>query len=218
MNSPNTNKGFVSKTILNEYHHESKPRGGRYSFSCDGANIVDIDVTSALRNFSQSEYWGIWNSQMNGNRKMFKPGEKRGEKDFIDRAKRIYWPVAKQLDSWIHLVRNIKGDTRIPKGWLPKSHGDQHSYPPKGKDQKLLFIIPQKIKEIVLKARNGQVVGTAKYYGVFNGGGHRYYFEEWGYDLANKAKRIQGDALCDIYYEGKKVGVVNPAFRDGSYR
>lgn len=219
VNSPNHGKGFVSKTVLNEYHGaESKPRGGRYSFSFDGTNIVDSDVESFKKNYSQAEYWGVWNSQMNGNRKIFKAGDKRGEKDFIDRAKRVYFPTARQLDSWIHLTTNSKSATRIPQGWIMKSHSDQHSITPSGKDQKPVWIIPQKVKEIVIKARNGQVIDTAKYYDRFTGGGHRYYCTQWGYDLANKAKRIQGDALCDIIYEGRKVGIVNLAFRDGGYR
>lgn len=210
VNSPNHNKGFVSKTILNEYHGaESKPRGGRYSFSFDGTNIVDSDVESFKKNYSQAEYWGVWNSQMNG---------RRNTEDKTPRPDRKFYPTAKQLDSWIHLTTNSKGATRIPKGWLVKSHSDQHTNPPSGKDQKPVWIIPQKVKEIVIKARNGQVVDTAKYFGTFTGGGHRYYCAQWGYDAANKAKRIQGDALCDIFFEGKKVGVVNLAFRDGGYR
>ncbi|RTL03777.1 hypothetical protein EKK58_12000 [Candidatus Dependentiae bacterium] len=221
VNSPNHNKGFVSKTILNEYHGaEKSPRrgSGRYAFSFDGTNIVDSDVELYKDNYEQAEYWGVWSSQMNGNRKIFKAGDKRGEKDFIDRAKRVYFPTAKQLDSWIHLTTNSKSATRIPQGWIMKSHSDQHSITPSGKDQKPVWIIPQKVKEIVIKARNGQVIDTAKYYDRFIGGGHRYYCTQWGYDLANKAKRIQGDALCDIIFEGRKVGVINLAFRDGVYR
>ena len=212
VNVPNHNKGFVSKKYLNEYHGaESKPRGGgsRYSFSFDGKNIVDSDATQYLNNYSQAEYWGVWNSQMNG---------RRNTEDKTPRPQRKAYPTSKQFDSWIHLTTNSKGETRIPKGWLFKSHGDQHTVPPSGKDQKPLFIRPQKVKEIVLKARNGQVIDVAKYYGSFASGGHRYYFTQWGYDSANKAKRIQGDALCEITENGKRIGVVNPAFRDGVFR
>lgn len=223
VNTPNHNKGFVSKTVLNEYHGaEKSPRRGsaRYSFSFDGTNITDSDIDGVYKkNYAQAEYFGIWNSQMNGNRKIFKAGDKREPTDYIDRAKRIFWPTSKQLDSWIHLTTNSKGDTRIPTGWIFKSHGDQHKAPPEGKDQKPLFIRPQKVKEIIAKTRNGTVIDRARYYGVFSGGGYRYYFTQWGFELANKAKRIQGDALCDIIdSNGRKVGVVNLAFRDGSYR
>ena len=210
VNTPNHNKGFVSRTVLNEYHGaESKPRDGRYAFSFDGSNIVDSNVEAYKSNYAQAEYWGVWNSQCNG---------RRNTEDKTPRPDRKFYPTAKQLDSWIHLTRNSKGATRIPRGWFVKSHSDQHTNPPSGKDQKPVWIIPQKVKEIVLKARNGQVVDVAKYFGSFTGGGHRYYCSQWGYDAANKAKRIQGDALCDIFYEGKKVGVVNLAFRDGGYR
>lgn len=210
VNTPNHNKGFVSKTVLNEYHGaESRPRGGRYAFSFDGKNIVDSNVEAFKSNYAQAEYWGVWNCQMNG---------RRNPEDKTPRPQRKFYPTSKQLDSWIHLTTNSKGETRIPKGWLMKSHSDQHTNPPSGKDQKPVWIIPQKAKEIVLKTRNGTVVDVARYYGTFTGGGHRYYCSQWGYDAANKAKRIQGDALCDIIFNGRKVGVVNLAFRDGGYR
>jgi hypothetical protein len=220
VNSPNNGKGHVSKKYLNEYHHEEKPRGGsdRFAASFDGANIVDSNVTNYINNYAKAEYLMVWNSQCNGNRKIFKPGEKRGPKDFIDRAKRIYWPTPKQIDSWIWLTTHAKGCTSVPKNWVFKSHSDQHDMPPEGKDQKPVWVKLPKFRAIEVRARNGQLVDKAPYFGPFSGGGYRYYHSDWGFTLAEKAIRIQGDGVCDIFADGKKMGQVNLAFRDGSYR
>lgn len=80
------------------------------------------------------------------------------------------------------------------------------------------MIAPIQTKQISIKARNGQVVGTMTYYGSYTDGRRRYYANDWGYLIADKAKRIQGDKLCEVWANGKKVGVINPAFRDGEFR
>jgi hypothetical protein len=209
VNSPNKGKGHVSKKYLNEYHHEEKPRtGGRYAFSFDGANCVDSDITKYKANYQQAEYFMLWNSQCNGRRNIT---------DGTAREQRKYWPTDKQIDSWVWLTRD-KGATQARKGDILKSHSDQHTQPASGKDQKPVYIIKEKVKEIVLKADNGQTIDTLRYYGSFSGGGHRYYATQWGFELAQKAIRIHGKPTCNYFINGKKAGVVNPAFRDGVYR
>lgn len=217
VNSPNAGRGHVSKKYINEYHHE-KPRGGRFAFSYDGANCVDSDIESDKRSYANAEYFMLWNSQCNGNRKIFKPGDKRGKDDHKDRAKRIYWPTAKQIDSWIYTTTHSKGATACPKGGIFKSHGDQHTVPPSGKDQKPVWVKYPQWKAIEVRARNGQLIDRAPYFGKFDGGGHRYYHSDWGFTLAEKARRIQGDSVCDVFANGKRIGRINLAFRDGNYR
>lgn len=207
VNSPNHNKGHRSTKYQNEFHNsDSRARAGD-GFSFDGANCVDSDVEKyKAKGF---KYLMIWNSQCNGRRNL---------EDKTPRAQRKFWPTAKQIDSWIWLTTRSKGSVRMPAKWLLKSHSDQHTNPPSGKDQKPVFIVPVKASAIVLKARNGQVIDTARYFGSFQGGGFRYYCTQWGFELAQKAIRIQGDAICDLYVNNKKVGTVNPAFREGNYR
>lgn len=219
VNSPNKGKGHVSSKYLNEYHHE-KPRStqGRFAFSYDGANCVDSNIEEDKRLYANAEYFMLWNSQCNGNRKIFKPTDKRGPLDFKDRAKRIYWPTPKQIDSWIWLTTHNRGATQCPKPGVFKSHSDQHKQPPEGKDQKPVWVKYLKWKAIEVKARNGQLIDKAPYFGTFEGGGHRYYHSQWGFDLAQKAIRIQGDAICNVFADGKKIGTINLAYRDGGYR
>lgn len=208
VNSPNYKKGFVSKDYINEYHHEERPRlGGKFAFSFDGANCVDSDVEKIKGNYANAEYFMFWNSQCNGRRNL---------EDKTPRAKRTFWPTAKQIDSWIFLHR-AKGAVKPPKG-IMKSHGDQHTNPPSGKDQKPVYIFPERLKEVVLKAQNGQVVDVARYFGPFNGGGFRYYFSQWAFELAQKATRISGTPVCKLFKDTKEVGTINPAFREGNFR
>jgi hypothetical protein len=212
VNSPNTGKGHVSTKYVNEYHHE-KPRGGRIAFSFDGANCVDSNVEEYKRLYAKAEYFMFWNCQCNGLRKLPEPGEPR-----IPRKDRKHFPISKQIDSWIWLGTHEKGATKLPRGAIYKSHSDQHAMPPAGKDQKPVWILKEKYREIVLKASNGQVIDTAKYFGTFSGGGYRYYHTQWGFELAQKAIRIQGHSVCDVYANGRKIGTVDAAFRSGSYR
>lgn len=217
VNSPNGNgKGHRSTKYQNEFHGDD-PRarfGDGHSF--DGDNITDSNIEALkAKGFL---YLMIWNSQCNGNRKIFKPGDKRGPQDFVERAKRIYWPTPKQIDSWIYLITHNKGEVKLPKDWIFKSHSDQHSQPPAGKDQKPCWVKLPKFRAIEVKARNGQLIDKAPYFGTFEGGGHRYYHNDWGFILSEKAKRIQGDGLCDVFADGKKVGTINLAFRGGSFR
>jgi len=225
VNSP-MKGGFVHNRLINEYHGaDGKPRGGRYSFSHDGVNAVDTDMEAFKKNFARAEYFMIWNSQMNGNR-VLQETDANGRPTKILRAKRkFYLTGPEQIDSLIYLSRD-RGDVRLPRGWTLKSHGDQHSVPPKGKDQKPVIITPagEKYSEIVFKARNGQVVAKAPYFGTFNDKktgrvvGHRYYCAEWGYQIAEKAMRIHGVPIVQIWVNGKRVGRCNLAFRGGTFR
>jgi hypothetical protein len=207
VNSPNANKGHRSTKWLNEFHgNDPRLRAGD-GHSWDGTNIVDSDVTR-IKNINLL-YSMIWNSQCNG---------RRNTADKTPRAQRKFWPTPKQIDSWIYLYTHAKGTTSIPRGWIFKSHSDQHTVPPSGKDQKPCWVKLPRFKAIEVKALNGQLIDKAPYFGTFEGGGYRFYHSDWGFTLSEKAKRIQGHGLCNVFADGKKVGTVNLAFREGSYR
>lgn len=115
----------------------------------------------------------------------------------------------------------------FPKNCIGKSVSDQakgHAKP-EGKDNKPVFLIKLAAKlkpnRIILKARNGQTVSISSVCQRWDQEnphkqlGWRYYFPEWGMDIAEKAIRIQGSGLCEVWADGKKIGEWNPAFRDG---
>jgi len=219
VNTPETRKGFVSSNFLNEYHGADKtPRGGKCAFSNDGSNVVDSDIESLKSAYKDSEYFMIWNCQDNGRKK---------QDDETKRKDRKFYTTATQTNSFEYLATD-KGKTNFPKDCIGKSHGDQANYPPSGKDCKPVFLAYLKAKinssRIELKTRNGRTVATSTPRQSWDDelnhkqNGWRWYFMEWGFEIAEKAKRIQGDAVCDIISNSKKIGTWNPAFRDGHWR
>ena len=217
VNVPLVGRGFVSKRYLNEYHGaDKKPRGGRYAFSFDGTNCVDANVEAYKKAYKDAEYFMFWNCQMNGKKKQ---EEKSNRKD------RRAYPISRQIDSWIYL-HNDKGKTSLPRGWIFKSHADQHTDKPTGKDQMPIIITTPDVKPpfLELQADNGQVISRSSSPQPFNDKltgkllGWRYYFTDWGYLLAEKAIRIQGDPVCSLVSGNKSYGLINPAFRDGKWR
>lgn len=211
VNTPWIKGGGQTISGINEVHGSdaSAPRG-QYDYSFDGDNAVDSDVVSVAKRLSGADTFYIWNSQCNG---------RKTTQDTTPRPERKAWPTSNYIDSWIALSRTSSvGVVKLPAKWTYKSHADQHTVPPEPRAGKPVWICPIKASEIVLKTRNGQVVDRAKYYGPFTGGGHRFYSPNWGYLTAEKARRIQGDYLCDVWIQGKKVGTIDPAFRAGNFR
>lgn len=195
VNSPEKTTKF--KNAINEFHHQ---KGGD-AFSYDGANAFDSNVQADKEAYSNSVYFMFWNCQFNGKKKL-------DEK--IPRPQRKAWPVKEHIESCVALAKD-KGAVKIPAKWLLKSHSDQHTDKPAGKDCKPVWIIPSKNSEIVIKDSSGKVVAVAKYYGPFQSGGHRYYHSDWGYKIAK-------GRVLDVFLNGKKVGTINLAFREGGYR
>lgn len=220
VNTPHGKGSFIYENqtgfrVVNEFHHTNpKPPKGDYAFSFDGKNCVDSDVTKyKSQHLANAEYFMLWNCQMNGLPKLPKEGEKK-----IPRNKRVAWPTARELDSFVYLSRD-RGTTKPPKGWVLKSHADRHETPPAEREGEPVYISAQKVgNQIELVCDNGQVVAVGKYRGIFNGGGFMYQFLDFGYLIAEKAKRIQGSPVVKIRANGKIVGTVNPAFRDGTFR
>lgn len=210
VNSP-IKRGAIVKhaDIINEVHNTgAKDPGGRFFFSYDGTNSVDSDVAADRQRLARAEVFFLWNSQCNG---------RLTTQDKTPRPKRKAFPTPRHIDSWIAQART-RGNVSLPKGWIYKSHADQHQVPPEARAGKPVWIAPVKASEVLLTTANGQVVDRAKYFSPFSGGGFRYYGGDWGYLIADKARRIQGHELCNVLVNGKKVGVINPIFRAGSFR
>lgn len=202
-------KGALSTKYKNEIHgnHNKRIPNGSYNFSYDGSNCVDSDVEKDKERHANCDVFFFWQCRFN---------LKWSMKDATPRPQRTAKPDEKLIDSIIYLHRN-KAETRLPKKWLLKSHAENHGAGDT-KGDKLLIISPHKATHIDLKARNGQTVAQLNYYGTYSEGGYRYYSKGWGYEAGLKAIRIQGDALTDVYIGRRKFGIVNPGFRDGSFR
>lgn len=103
----------------------------------------------------------------------------------------------------------------LPKSWISKPMADYHPNDPKS--DKLMIIAPNKFPKITLWA-GGNLVHELKYFGTYQGGGHRYYAYEWGYKIARKALRLSGKPTCEVWAGNKYWGSINAGFREGSYR
>lgn len=210
VNTPWISGGGQTISGINEIHgNDAKPISGTFDFSFDGDNAVDSDFVAVTKRLAKADTFYIWNSQCNG---------RKTTQDKTPRPERRAWPTSNYIDSWIALSRLPEGKVSLPAKWIYKSHADQHDVPPEPRAGKPVWISPTKAAEIVLKTRNGQIVERAKYYGTFTGGGFRYYAPQWGYLTAEKAVRIQGDALCQVWINGKMIGIIHPAFRAGEFR
>jgi len=221
VNSPNgKGKGHRSNKYLNEFHGDDSRAKAGDGFSFDGTNCVDSDVES----FKNKDflYLGVWNSQCNG---------RRNAADKTPRAKRKFWPTEKQIDSWVWLFTHKRAAFKLPKEFIAKSHSDQHTVPPMGKDQKPVYITPMTLDPSRLQFRllNGQVLATSTVKKPYNKKrpdgtvgeqiGWRYYFDTaWGFEHSEKAIRMQGNSQVQLFGDNRKIGLVDPAFRGGTFR
>lgn len=201
-------QGALSSRFKNEVHgYHAKPRG-RYNYSTDGDSCVDINITKMKRLHKDADVFFFWHPADNG---------KLNTSDPTPRPERKAWPTEALQDSIIYL-KNKRGKTSLPEKFIYKSHADRHETPPEPRAYKPVLIAPVKAARFELVAKNGQVVGVLPYYGTFDGGGYRYYLGEYGYQVAEKAIRIQGSPVVELRANGKVYGKINPAFRDGSFR
>lgn len=204
--------------IIEEYHGSLQEGLTGHNHSFDGLNQVDADIEKFKRVHVNAGTQYFWHPRMNGRWNM---------KDPTPRPQRKGWADSKLIDSLIYQVQS-KGAVSLPKLWTSKSHAENHgpkNGKPDTKGDKLCIICPVKASSVDLVAANGQVVERLGYIGTYDAKPkepvqrYRYYSDEWGYQLADKAKRIQGgNPVVTVRVNGKSYGTVNPAFRENEYR
>lgn len=197
VNNPMQNKGKLIPTnerILNEIHGKENPPSGRFGYSFDGTSSVDSNVTAIKQKMKNAEYFLMWHPANNGRLKADDPTPRPQRKSF---------PTVELLES-LQVLAKDKGATNLDSKWLFKSHADRHTTPPEPRAYKPVIIGPTKNSNIKV----GDT--TCSYYGVYQGGGHRYYCPKYGYKIANKP--------VNILIGQKKIGIINPAFREGGFR
>lgn len=201
--------GKLSSTFVNEVHGSHKLKGVSF-YSYDGSPCVDADVATKADQTKDFTAHFFWTSQFNG---------RKNPNDDTPRPQREAWPTADLINSVIYLS-TPKGETKLPKGWLWKSHADQHNAPkPEPRALKPVLISPNKVKRFELRTDDDKLVGVLPYFGPFNGGGHRYYLDSFGYDAAEKAVSLSGNPVVNLVTgSGGVIGKVNPAFRENAYR
>ena len=203
-------KGALSRKYKNEVHGSHPRPKGPYNYSYDGTSAVDADVMADKRQYRNSEVFFFWIPQFN---------QRKNATDPTPRPQRKVIPTSGQIDSVIYLHNNAGGGISLPTGFLWKSHADQHLEPfPEPRASKPVLICPVKADRFELVADNGQVVDVLPYYGPFADGRFRYYLGDFGYQVSEKALRIQGHSVLQLRSGRKIHGKVNPAFRAGNFR
>ncbi len=202
-------RGAFSKKFKNEIHGQHAKPKGDYNFSFDGTPCVDSDVEKFKAGQSDADVFFFWTSQFNG---------RKNPSDPTPRPKRKAWPTSDLIDSIVYLHRK-KGGTKLDKKHLLKSHSDQHFNVPAPRELKPVFITPISAPYVEAIASNGQVVARSGGKQPFENGKWRYYFPSFGYAMSEKARRIQGgDPVVTLIANGRVIGRVNLAYREGSYR
>lgn len=215
VNNPWQNKGaFLDATaanLINEVHgaDASPPRKfGRFAYSCDGSDCFDFDIISMKEKMQEAEYFMFWCCQFNGRMKA---------DDKTPRPQRKAWPTSELIDATIYL-HNDAGELNPPKKAVVKPKADQHMVPAEPRALKPVVIIPQRGDRLEAVADNGQVVAVSERPQPFADGRFRYYFSQFGYQIAEKAKRIHGGTTVSLRINNKIIGAVNLAFRQGEFR
>jgi hypothetical protein len=212
VNQPWQGKGSLihEPYIVNEVHgaDAKRPNAMRYAFSCDGSDCFDFDIKGKEKQFEGAEYFMMWTSQCNGRMKA---------DDKTPRPQRKAWPTGQLIDAMIYLHRD-PGIGVLPKGYLIKPKSDQHMVPAEPRALKPVIICPVKADRLELVADNGQVIHVSSKAFPFADGRFRYYFDQYGYQIAEKAVRIHGKPTASLRVGRKIVGTLNIAFRQGGFR
>ncbi len=197
-------KGALSKKYKNEVHgSKANVPSGRFNWSGDGEDAFNSDIEASKAKFKQAEIFWFWTCSINGKMKCEDP---------TPRPQRTGWISKTELEALLYLT-NSKGSANLDAKYLFKAVSDKHSQEPQGKDAKPVMIAPVKTGAISLML-NGKVVSLMKYYGIFSGGGYRYYASDYGYKISGKNK----NQLLKVVVNGKVIGTVNAAFRQNKYR
>lgn len=212
-------KGALSRKYKNEVHGSSPRPKGPYNYSYDGTSCVDADVMADKRQYRNSEVFFFWIPQFNCKKSMATHDDEGKPLPRIPPKERTVQPSSGQIDSVIYLHNHAGAGITLPKLFLWKSHADQQSETvPEPRASKPVLICPVKADRFELVADNGQVVDVLPYYGPYKDGRHRYYLGDFGYQVSEKALRIQGHPVLQLRSGRKIHGKVNPAFRAGNFR
>jgi len=207
--------GAYLKGFINEIHHDDHngiPEGV-FFFSVDGRaggeyknGSVDMPHQKYVEKYKNAFVFMEWILQDNG---------KRNTKDETKRPFRKAWVTPDLDDSVSYLMKEISG-TSVKKGDLYGSHSEQYTDGGGGTQNKPFYITESKrYKKLELKTLNNVTLETITHSEKYNhGSGYLYRFKDWGFKLGEKAKKLSGSSLCNIFADGKKIATIDPGFRE----
>ncbi len=227
-------KGEAIPGEINEIHSETKTLSGSYINSTDGvlggrggAGLVDIDAEKwKARNFSATHLLG-WIKRFNLN----EADPKISTRPLTPKERRAL-PTWKDIRSVYRVMEPIGSEPVVPgaqvfangkRTW--KSHAEDNYNANAGKpedprERKPVVIMPEGGvgKRIVLEAINGAKIIESSKGVTFSGGGYRYYFDRYGFEIEDLAQRTSGSKWLVLKVGKSTIGPIRPAFRTGSFR
>lgn len=203
----NPEKGSGVPGFLTEKHGDGSETPHAIA-SWDGTSCVDGDVTRWKQLTSKCEIQFLWEPRFNW---------RRESDDTTPRPKRKGWPDATLIDSVVFLTSNRGNVGSLPSKALFKTHAENNGEADH-RAEKPVYIHPTKDDFAELVCLNQKVIHSMMYFGPYEGGGYRYYASEWGFKLAEKARKLSGSPLVKIRVNGKEFGPINPGFRAGYFR
>jgi hypothetical protein len=207
--------GAILKDYINEIHADGgipKPKG-RYFYSVDGRASElkgfkngSVDMPHDLRlKHADAEVLMEWVLQDNG---------KRNTKDKRKREDRGAW-LTETMDRSVCFHFTERGPVVLAKKYLYGSHAEQSSDEGGGTQNKPFFISPvaEPFNQISITDLQGKVIAKSLPRLKYKHGGWLYRFTDWGFRYAEKAIKAQGSPTCFIVADGKRLGKINPGFR-----
>lgn len=213
----NPYQGDFSKRFMNETHfNKPVPQSfGAYQFSYDGISTVDSDIEKDKVTHKDAQVFFMWHPSFN--MKYRTQTDKEQPKNVIKNdtsppKDRVCKPTAELIQS-LAILSVSKGETNFPKGWTGKSHADRSQTPIEKRAYKPVYISGSPTEKYEFLKVGKVKSSPPEPFNDKNTGkllGWRYYLPIYGYQIANK--------VVDITGNGKVLGTVNPAFRDGKFR
>lgn len=210
-------KGEVIQGYRVEVHGSHKPHTGAkegYQYSYDGTNATDSNVEKDKETHKNAEVFFFWHPAFNLKYKTQLSGHETPKVKKNDSAlprARNCLPTPELIKS-LEVLAQPKGFTQLARQNIWKSHADRHESPPEPRAYKPVLISPVRGKVAYLVDSNNVAVFKSSGPVTQYQDGKRwvYRFSDFGYDIALKP--------LTLMVGGKRLGLVNPAFREGEYR
>lgn len=200
---------------INELHYSAKPKGkkpdqGLMIYCFDGVNCADADFQKWRDEAEGSLMFGIWWAVYN---------VKNNSNESTPRPKRNSYPLPEHYRQAEYMLENPKKKTNFKKIELYKSNADRHK--PGNQDPRAdtpVFILTTNGKQVTVKDVKGNKIFSADNKGSYHDEDRWIYrpsVYKWPHQWAKFAVRRSGSSVCSVWLDGKKIGTVALAFRDG---
>ena len=207
-------KGRQVQGFMSEIHGSTPAPSGPYQYSYDGTSTVDANVVKDMQTRAKAGVFFMWHPAFNLKYKTKLSADLHEPKHVIKNdtsppKERVCKPTPELIASIERLGWPIKGEPKLGRREIWKSHSDRNNTPPAPREYKPVFITPVSAPRIELRDGN-QVVAVSAPRAKFVDDRFVYRFDRFGYQIV--------DNVVDVYANGKKIGSVNPAFRAGDFR